>query len=55
MPEVVIKHFFFNPITILRAGGKNKDHQIMMVDPMFMSLFLTAVTQTAVAPTAVFL
>ena len=35
----------------------NKDHQRMMVDPMFMivknvRLFLTAVTPTAVAPTA---
>ena len=36
----------------------NKDHQKMMVDPMFMivqnlRLFLTAVTPTAVAHTAV--
>ena len=42
----------------LRAAcAKNKDHQIMMVDPMFMivqnlKLFLAAVTPTAVAPTA---
>ena len=39
---------------------KNKDHQRMMVDPMFMivknlRLFLTAVTLTAVTPTAVIL
>ena len=38
----------------------NKDHQRMMVDPMLMivldlKLFLTAVTPTAVAPTAVIL
>ena len=38
----------------------NKDHQRMMVDPMFMIVqslmsFLTAVTTTAVAPTAVIL
>ena len=38
----------------------NKDHQIMMVDPMFMIVqnfrsFLTAVTPTAVAPTVVIL
>ena len=38
----------------------NKDHQGMMVDPMFMivknlRLFLTAVTPTAVTPTAVIL
>ena len=38
----------------------NKDHQRMMVDPMFMiiqslRLFLTAVTPTAVAPIAVIL
>ena len=38
----------------------NKDHQRMMVDPMLMvvvdlRLFLTAVTPTAVAPTAVIL
>ena len=38
----------------------NKDHQIMMVDPMFMIVqslrsFLTAVTPTAVAPIAVIL
>ena len=38
----------------------NKDHQRMMVDPMFMivknlRLFLTAVTPTAVTPTAVIL
>ena len=37
--------------------GSNKDHQRMIVDPMFMSvhnlgLFLTALTPTAVAPTA---
>ena len=37
---------------------RNKDHPRMMVDPMFMilqnlGLFLTAVTSTAVAPTAV--
>ena len=36
----------------------NKDHQRMMVDPMFMIVqnlrsFLTAVTPTAVKPTAV--
>ena len=40
--------------------NKNKDHQRMMVDPMFMivknlRLFLTAVTLTAVTPTAVIL
>ena len=39
---------------------KNKDHQRMMVEPMFMivknlRLFLTAVTPTAVTPTAVIL
>ena len=38
----------------------NKDHQRMMVDPMFMIVqnlrsFLTAVTPTAVAPIAVIL
>ena len=38
----------------------NKDHQRMMVDPMLMIVldlrsFLTAVTPTAVAPTAVIL
>ena len=38
----------------------NKDHQRMMVDPMFMIVqsfrsFLTAVTTTAVAPIAVIL
>ena len=45
---------FFNYFLI------NKDHQTMIVDPMFMIvqnvwLFLTAVTSTAVAPTAVIL
>ena len=40
------------------TGDFNKDHQRMMVDPMSMvvkklRLFLTAVTPTAVAPTAV--
>ena len=40
--------------------GFNKDHQRMIVDPMFMiiqnsRLFLNAVTPTAVAPTAVIL
>ena len=39
---------------------KNKDHQRMMVDPMFIIVqsfrsFLTAVTTTAVAPIAVIL
>ena len=39
---------------------ENKDHQRMMVDPMFMIIqslrsFLTAVTPTAVAPFAVLL
>ena len=39
---------------------QNKDHQRMMVDPMLMIVldlksFLTAVTPTAVAPTAVIL
>ena len=38
----------------------NKDHQRMMVDPMFiivqnLTLFLTAVTPTAVVPTAIIL
>ena len=38
--------------------GKNKDHQRMIVDPMYMIVqnlrsFLTAVTTTAVAPIAV--
>ena len=42
------------------SSGKNKDHQRMMVDPMFMIVqslrsFLTAVTPTAVAPIAVIL
>ena len=37
--------------------NKNKDHQRMMVDPMFMIVwsFLTAVTTTAVTPIAVIL
>ena len=39
-------------------GSANKDHQRMMLDPMFMILqslrsFLNAVTPTAVIPTAV--
>ena len=40
------------------VGRSNKDHQRMMVDPMFMIVhslrsFLTAVKPTAVTPTAV--
>ena len=43
-----------------RYLNRNKDHQRMMVDPMFMIVqslrsFLTAVTTTAVAPIAVIL
>ena len=43
-----------------QGDTNNKDHQRMMVDPMFMILqslrsFLTAVTPTAVAPIAVIL
>ena len=43
-----------------QACSLNKDHQKMMVDPMFMIVkslrsFLTTVTPTAVAPTAVIL
>ena len=42
---------------VLGLSQLNKDHQRIMVDPMFMivqnlRLFLTAVTPTAVAPTA---
>ena len=44
----------------LQGWHNNKDHQRMMVDPMFMIVqslrsFLTAVTPTAVAPIAVIL
>ena len=61
MPDVVIRPLFWHPINSLRAGVRNKDHQRMMVDPMFFfivyhsTLFLTAVNTTAVAQTAVFL
>ena len=44
----------------VELSKRNKDHQRMMVDPMFMIVqglrsFLTAVTPTAVAPIAVIL
>ena len=47
-----------NIVTGKGHGQKNKDHQRMMVDPIFMIVqslrsFLTAVKTTAVAPIAV--
>ena len=47
-------------LTVNRQCKLNKDHQRMMVDPMFMIVqslrsFPTAVTTTAVAPTEVIL
>ena len=47
-------------VVIISQSESNKDHQRMMVDPMFMIVqslrsFLTAVTPTAVAPIAVIL
>ena len=48
----------YNDCGFITAFLYNKDHQRMMVDPMFMIVqslrsFLTAVTTTAVIPTAV--
>ena len=52
------EHFLATPDLIEIV--KNKDRQRMMVDPMFrivknLRLFLTAVTPTAITPTAVIL
>ena len=49
-----------NTVITAATATTNKDHQRMMVDPMLMIVldlrsFLTAVTTTAVAPTAVIL
>ena len=59
-PQITLRAGWIMSDTTNSSDETNKDHQRMMVDPMYMivqnlRLFLTTVTPTAVAPTVVIL